>query len=132
MGSWLTPVLTQGLIFFAVRDDDSDYCDGQMMAEDSQINSPSPTRRSPTIQPDDSTCMSMKKNPVLFKFDFVWNSYPKKKPWHRGFSCHFARNLIVFAWNLTVIAWHWIVLAWNLIVFTWKLTAFAINLTMLI
>ena len=32
---------------FAVRDDDSDYCDGQIMADDSQVNSPSVERRSP-------------------------------------------------------------------------------------
>ena len=33
-----------------MRDDDSDYCDVQMMADDSQVNSPSVERRSPTFQ----------------------------------------------------------------------------------
>ena len=34
-----------------VRDDDSDCCDVQMMADDSQVNSPSVERRSPVHQP---------------------------------------------------------------------------------
>ena len=53
-------------IFSTVRDDDSDYCDGQI-PDDSQINSPTSSRRSPVHEPfnnennvdDAPLCMSM-------------------------------------------------------------------------
>ena len=38
-------------MIITVRDDDSDYCDVQMMQNDSQVNSPSVERRSPIHQP---------------------------------------------------------------------------------
>ena len=43
-------VLVTIFFHFTVRDDDSDYCDGQM-PDDSQINSPTSSRRSPIHEP---------------------------------------------------------------------------------